>query len=208
MNKKIKVIIADDLKSFRDGLRIFLQLAGIEIIGEAINGKHLLELLEVKKLIPDVILLDVDMPEMDGVEALIKVKEFDPNIKIIMLTLYKNDDLINDLKGKGANCFFNKDVGIDQIASTIRQLVHNVQYSNISKKIKPVFTQVEIEIMLLLKDRKTTSEIAKIRGKSVKSIEAHRKKMYEKTGVTNASEFGSFCTREGLYFIGRKAEQV
>jgi DNA-binding CsgD family transcriptional regulator len=68
--------------------------------------------------------------------------------------------------------------------------------------MKPIFTKVEVEIIQLIKKHKTTNEIAEIRGKSVKSIEAHRKKMYEKAGVTSASEFSSFCTKEGIFFLG------
>lgn len=203
MSKKIKVILTDDLKSVRDGFRTFLQLEGIEVIAEAIHGKHLLKLIEIDKLQPDVILLDVDMPEMDGIQALVKLKQFNPNLKVIMLTLYNNKDLINDLKEKGANCFFDKGTGIDVIVDAIRNLASNDKYSNISKKTKSVFTKIEIEIIQLIKKQKTTSQIAAIRGKSVKSIEAHRKKMYEKAGVTSASEFSSFCTKEGVFFLGQ-----
>jgi DNA-binding NarL/FixJ family response regulator len=202
MSKKIKVIIADDLTSVRDGLRAFLLQEGIEVIGEAINGKQLLKFIETDGLLPDVILLDIDMPEMDGIEALVNLKKFNPNIKVIMLTLYSNKDLITDIKEKGANCFFDKGTGIDVIVDAIRKLANNDRFSNIPKKMKPIFTKVEVEIIQLIKKHKTTNEIAEIRGKSVKSIEAHRKKMYEKAGVTSASEFSSFCTKEGIFFLG------
>lgn len=204
---KINVIIVDDLKSARDGLSMFLTQKGINVIAEAEHGKELMDLLTVKRLLPDIILLDIDMPVMDGTKALVKIKEFNPNIKVIMLTLYKNSNLIADMKAKGANCFLAKEVGIDVIVDTIRQLMFDDQYTNISKKIKSIFTKVEIEILLLLRKRKTTAEIAVIRGKSVKSIEAHKKKMYEKAGVTNSLDFGSFCAREGLYFVSNAMEK-
>lgn len=204
MNRKIKVIIADDLESYRDGIRVFLQMEGMEIIGEAINGKHLMELLKVNKLEPDVILLDIDMPEMDGGEALVEIRKFDPNIKVIVLTLIKNEDLARDFKEKGANCFFTKDVGIRWVVDAINNLVRDVKHTNIKKNVKPIFTKVEIEIIHLIVEHKNAQQIAKIRGKSIKSIEAHKKKIYEKAGVSTATEFNSFCSSGGLKFLGQK----
>lgn len=205
MNEKIRVIIAEDQQSYRDGIRSFLQLKNIDVIAEAANGQELLDLIIIRGLRPDVILLDVDMPVMDGNEALIKLRKFNTDIKIIMLTLYKNDDLVVDLKGNGANCFFSKDTGLTIIADAIRKLIYNDRYSNISEKTKSIFTKVEIEILQFLRQGKTTSEIAKLRGKSVKSIEAHRKKMYEKAGATNAAEFSEFSTKSGLHFVKHKS---
>lgn len=201
MNRKIKVILVDDLQSFIDGVKMCLQLNNIDVIGQALNGKELMELLIDKRLRPDVILLDIDMPVMDGTKALIKVKEFDPEIKVIMLTLYKDDTLVNNLKKHGANCFLSKDVSIDIIIENILELFKNDRYTNIPKKLVVLFTRAELEILLLLAKRKTTNEIAKIRGKSVKSIEAHKKRMYEKADVDNAVDFDNFCSRRGLFFI-------
>jgi DNA-binding NarL/FixJ family response regulator len=204
MKEKINIIIAEDQRSYREAIAYALKGENIVTIGDAENGKELLHLLEVKKLEPDVILLDIEMPVMDGSEALIKVKELYPTMRVIILTLYDNVSLIADLKKKGANSFLSKNVTIDEIALTIRRLYYAVDFTNIPKNIKSKFTKLEIEVLRLLVAGKTSADAATIRNKTIKSIEAIRKKLYEKTGASNAAEFGVYCEKEGLIFMGRK----
>lgn len=208
MTGRIKIIVTDDQISYREGISAVLKQAGIDTVGQAENGKELMHLLQTKKIKADVILLDIDMPVMDGCEALVKIKEFDPAQKVVMLSLYDNASLINDLKAKGASSFLKKNTPSSEIADTIRRVFYFAEYSNIPKQIRSTFTKVEIEIMRLLLAGKKSHEIAKIRGTSLQSVEAHRKKMYEKTDSTNVTDFTRYCTKEGLIFLGRGHQKV
>jgi DNA-binding NarL/FixJ family response regulator len=195
---KIKVIITEDQKSYRQGLCSYFEDENIDVIAEAENGKELLQLLTVVKLRPDVILLDIEMPVMDGGEALIEIKKFNPSLKVMMLTFVDNKDVMAEMKKNGANAYMDKNSDLKDVVRVIRELHHSDNYTNIPDSLKPNLTTTETEIMLLMADGKTSSEIAKIRKRSIKSVEAHRKNLYDKLGCHNSTEFILFCKREGL----------
>lgn len=202
-SRKIKVIIVEDQKIFRQALRTCLEAEGIEVIAEAENGKILLQFLLETKLKPDVILLDLEMPVMDGGKALIEIRKFDKEQKIIMLTYLNNEDLIIEMKRNGVNVFLDKNTELDTVVEEIKKLYSEINHTNLSKKIMPKFTKLEHEIMNLIMQSKTTFEIAEIRNRTVKSIEAKRKNIYLKVGCTNLADFILFCKSEGVMYMGR-----
>lgn len=202
--KKIKVIITEDQKIFRQALRSYFEEENLDVIAEAENGKVLLELLFVKKIKPDVVVLDLEMPIMDGGEALVEIRKVDKRLKIVMLTYIDNKDVIQEMKKNGVNAFLDKNNELDDVVDVIRQLYDEIEYTNIGGEIKPKFTKLEQEIISLILKSKTNSEIAELRKRTIKSIEAKRKNIYEKAGCRNLTEFILFCKSQGMLYIGRE----
>ncbi|MCC6370745.1 MAG: response regulator transcription factor, partial [Bacteroidia bacterium] len=145
--RKIKVIITEDQKIFRQALRSYLEEEKIDVIAEAENGKVLLEQLFTKKLKPDVVVLDLEMPVMDGGEALVAIRKVDKNLKIVMLTYIDNKDVIQEMKRNGVNAFLDKNNELDDVVDVIRQLYDEIEFTNLADDIKPKFTKLEQEII-------------------------------------------------------------
>ncbi len=203
MEEKIKIIITDDHKLFRKGLISLLELENMVCIGEAASGVELFKLLEVEKLNPDVILLDLEMDEMDGNVTLKKIRETRSHLKVIIVTSFSEGCLINDFKAKGANSFLSKDTDPKIIIETIKRVHYLGGYSNMSEKVKSIFTEGEVRVIPLILAGKKNKDIGKILGLATKTVEAYRSALYDKTGTGNGSEFSSYCTREGLEFLGQ-----
>ncbi len=204
MRERIEIIITDDHQSYRQGLVSILKEENIFTIGQAENGIELLHLLEVENLKPAVILLDLEMPKMNGNMTLEKLKEKFPGYKVIILSSFGEGSLQNDFKTKGASSYLKKNTDVKVIAETIKRTHYLVDYSNISHKIKSLFTEKEVQVIPLLLAGKTSKQIADILGLAEKTVEQYRNRLYEKTGTSNGLEFSSYCTSEGLAFLGRK----
>jgi DNA-binding NarL/FixJ family response regulator len=203
MKEKIKIIITDDQLVFRKGLRALLEPENFQIIAEAVNGLELLHLLEIEKIVPDLVLLDLDMPKMDGNETLAAIRKINKDIKVIIMSTFNEGCLVNDFIAKGANSYLTKNTDIKIIVETIKRVHYLENYSNISEKTKSIFTDGEIQIIPFVLAGKTSKEIAEILNLAPKTVEGYRERLYEKTGTSNTSEFSSYCARYGLEFLGR-----
>lgn len=202
MKDEIKIIITDDQELFRKGLKALLDMEGIHTIAEAGNGKELLHLLEVKRLRPDVILLDLEMPVMNGRRTLAALQEKHPEHNVIILSTFSEGSLHNEYIAKGAKSYLNKSINGHVVAETIRNVLYLKGYSEIRRLPKSIFTELEIQTIPLLLASKTNQEIADHFGVSVKAIEGRRNRLYMKTGCSNRLDFNSYCVREGLSFLG------
>ncbi len=214
MKKKIKIIIADDHKIFRKGLNTALStIEGLEIIDEAENGFQLMEL--IKKNEPDVILLDVQMPEMDGIEALKIIKNDYPEIKVIVLTMYDDDAYILNLMEQGANAYLIKNTDADEIRIAINAVFEAGYYFNdrtskaLLEKIahrgdfkkelnrKVALNERETAVLQLICQELTTAEIAAKIFLSPRTVEGIRAILIEKTGVKNVAGLVLYAVRNG-----------
>jgi len=207
MSERIEIIITDDHKSFRQGLVSVLKDESIFTVGEAENGIELLQLLEETNIEPDVILLDLEMPKMDGNMTLEILNEKFPHYKVIILTSFGEGCLQNNFKSKGVRSYLKKNTDVKLIADTIKRTHYLADYSNIPHKVKSLFTDKEVQVIPLLLAGKTSRQIAEILGIAEKTVEQYRNRLYEKTGTSNGFEFSSYCTKEGLAFLGRKISQ-
>lgn len=203
IKSKIKVIITDDQKAFRQAMRLYLEDQKLKVIGEAANGQELMHLLTNPNIIADVIILDLEMPVMDGAQALIEIRKLYPLQKVIMLTYINNDDVIAEMKKYGANAYLDKNKDLDDIINVIRELHSSVDYNYSTQEINPKYTLAEKEIIPKIVQGLTNFELANERGRSVKSIEAHRKNIYDKANCKNLAEFVNFCKKEGLEYLGK-----
>ena len=198
----IKIAIADDHKIFRDGIK--MALAGkenLKMLWEAEDGKDLMHKVAIKK--PDVLLMDIRMPEMDGINAIEMLRKEYEDIKIIVLTMYDDQQMINRMMEMGANAYLTKTTDPEEIYKAIitcmnddfyfNSLVNNavmgklIQKKNVRQhygSTVPVnFNEKEIKILQLLAQDKTTEEISKIIFLSPRTIETIRQNMKSKVGA-------------------------
>lgn len=216
----IKLAIADDQVLFLKGLKLLLRsFEEIDLIIEATNGQELIEAISSQQ--PDVILMDLRMPVMDGLEATEKIKATYPNIKIILLTMYDEERLINHMMKIGANGYLLKNEEPGILRAAIKAVVEKEFYFNdyVSKallrgmqknhkEIRPwkpndnlQLTKRELEILDLICKEYTSPEIAKELFISTRTVENHRKSLLGKTGVKNTAGLIIFAIRNQLIEI-------
>ena len=194
-------MIADDHPMFIENLVYRLKSEGIETIGTAPNGKILLELLEQEKRKPDIVLLDLEMPIMDGNQTLLEIKRKYPEIKVIIVSGFSEGGLVNDFIAKGASSFVFKTGGTKALIEAILSTKTILNYSNITKKHESFFTEMELIIIPYILEGKTNKEIAIMIGKAERTIEGHRERLYEKTDCKNSGEFCTYCALRGLHLL-------
>ncbi|MBE0647850.1 MAG: response regulator transcription factor [Bacteroidales bacterium] len=207
----IKVIIADDHVIFRKGLFTILnEINQIKVVGEATNGLELLELL--KKTPADVILMDIKMPVMDGIEATRKVLAQYPDIRIIALTMHEEISYFNKMMEVGATGFLLKKTTQDELERAIIAVVCDEHFfseefmsnSQTQPVIPPrkrpdiVLTSREQEILELICKGLSNAEISKQLGLSQRTVDGHRAHLFEKTGAKNAPHLVMYAIKNGL----------
>jgi DNA-binding NarL/FixJ family response regulator len=196
----IKVAIADDHKIFRDGIR--MALSGkemLKIIWEAEDGKDLMHKIKLKA--PDVLLMDIRMPEIDGINAISLIRKEFEDVKIIVVTMYDDQEMITKMMEMGANAYLTKTTDPEEIYDAIvtcknddfyfNDLVNSAllgklkQRNGDRKTITPVvnFNEKELKILKLLAEDKTTEEISKVIFLSPRTIETIRQNMKLKVGA-------------------------
>lgn len=204
--KALKVICVDDHDILREGLVAILKELGIHTIGQAANGLQLLNLLKSGPL-PHVILLDIAMPEMDGNEVLPILKKEYPQIKVIVLTSFNHESLKEDFQRKGASAFLIKDTSAEIIASTIRRVYKSDTYHNFPEAREPFFTKIQMRIIPFLCAGFSSKQIATVLRLTEGAVEAHRTRLFKKTGAKNMAEFVDYSTTHGLKFLGTGTKQ-
>jgi DNA-binding NarL/FixJ family response regulator len=198
----IKIIIADDHEVFREGFRSMLRNnSSIEIIGEAEDGVQVLNLL--KKVIPDILVLDIKMPRMDGIECLKQVQKKYPSIDVIMLTMFDSEDLIIAALNAGAKGYLIKNAHKSEILSAIQtcsmgdhyycsnttkvlaELLSNGKISPFKLTKKTEFSQEEKEFIELIIEGFGNNQIALHLKTNVRNVEKIREALLNKMGVRN-----------------------
>lgn len=213
--EKIKIAIADDYKIFRDGIKVGLAAdKNLQVILEADNGEELLKGLE--KVQPDVIIMDLKMPIMDGMEATKEVRKRFDAIKVLVVTMYDDDKFIIHLMEMGANGYLLKNAESEEIRKSIYAVHENGYYFNdlvnkallkkfvLKRNFKPSFnqdvefTERELEVLKLICEEKTAAEIGKDIFLSPRSVEGIRQKLIEKVGVRNTAGLVMFALKNGI----------
>jgi DNA-binding NarL/FixJ family response regulator len=216
-NEPIQVIIADDHVLYRAGVKTALsQKKDIKIIAEADNGMHLINLL--KSVPADVILLDIQMPVMDGIEALPEIKKICPNAKVIMLTMMDDHSMITKLMELGANSYLSKTSDSEVIYDAIKTCYNDEYYfnsltnqallTNLKQRNMQMPAQLqspdahlnekETMILKLMCEEKSTKEIADIVELSPRTVEALRDKLKVKTGAKTTAGLILYAVKHKL----------
>jgi DNA-binding NarL/FixJ family response regulator len=212
----IRIIIADDHELFRDGLKLMLsKYPEIKVEAEAENGKELIEL--ALSLKPDVVLTDIKMPVMDGIEAAKKITLLLPNTGIIGLSMFDEDDLIIDMLEAGAKGYLLKNSDKLEIVEAIvtvykqdpyycrntsrklTQMIARSKFNPYIKKEKIEFSEREKEIITLICQEYTNKEIGEKLFISSRTVEGHRVKILEKMDAKNTVGLVVYAIRHNLY---------
>ena len=213
--QQIKVSIADDHKIFRDGIKMALKdREYLKILWEAEDGRDLMHKLKLKQ--PDVLLMDIRMPEIDGVNAIgILRKEYE-DIKIIVLTMYDDQEMITKMMEMGANAYLTKTTDPDEIYQAIITCMNDDFYFNdlVNKAVllklqhkkavkqfypNPVkFSEKELKILKCIAEDKTTEEISKEVFLSPRTIETIRQNMKQKVGAKTIAGLVMYAMRNKL----------
>ena len=206
MQKKIKIIIVDDHKMFREALSFLLSRSKhIDIIDEAENGIQFLDILENRK--PDIVLMDINMPEMDGIEATEKAVQKYPDIKIITLSMNGDEAYYYKMIHAGVRGFVLKQSGSNELEEAIKTVMNGKEYFSqellknviisfgkynqiVNKKetFRIKLTKREAEILKLVCTGFSSKEIAKKLFISPRTVENHRTKLIDKTNAKNTSD--------------------
>jgi len=210
MSKSTKLIIADDHLLFTEGIENILgMMPGFEVIAKVSNGKALLHTLNT--LVPDIVLMDINMPILNGLEAAAFIRKSHPEVKIVFVSMYRSAQLIEEARALGASGFLLKDITAPVLKESILavrdggQVFLDWEEPNSSKEIAfyndPFMlpyklSQRELEIIKLIKDGFSTKQIAQTLELSVYTVETHRKNINRKMGVKSPTELLALLSRQ------------
>jgi len=213
MSEVIRVYITDDHQIVRRGIRQLLSTeAGIEVVGEASNGKEAVA--EVNQLKPDIVLMDLVMPVMDGIEAIRQIKAGHPSIQILVLTSFATDDKVFPAIKAGALGYLIKDTSPDELINAIRQvykgeptlhssiaqkLLKEISHSPADEPISPdPLTDREVEVLKLIARGLSNQEIAETLVVSVATVYTHVSRVLDKLHLASRTQAALYALREGL----------
>lgn len=207
---KIKIAIVDDHQLFRSGLRFILENEkDIEVLFEAPNGKQFLEYL--KSLKPDVVLMDISMPEMDGIEATQKALEILPELHVLVLSMYSDIEYYNTMIDIGVKGFILKDIDNNELADAIRKVHRGGNYFSQELLLKLIknkpegekidLTRREMEVLELICKGHSNQEISEELYISQRTVERHRSSLLFKTDSKNSISLVIYAIKNNLVKI-------
>jgi DNA-binding NarL/FixJ family response regulator len=208
-----KILLADDHRIFRDGLRTLFQQAGDEIVAEAGDGLSAVDLCAQHH--PDLVIMDVSMPGLNGIEALRRIKSKNPDVTVIMLSMHDDLQFIVESLRAGAAGYLLKESAFEELAMAVKTINTSGTYLSsaiadtvirdylsqrpLSKaKAFSLLTPREREVLQLIAEGKTTKEIAGHLKLSAKTVETHRQQVMDKLGLHNIAQLTKFAIREGI----------
>jgi DNA-binding NarL/FixJ family response regulator len=208
--KKIRIVLADDHSVVRQGFRRILEAqSDMEIVGEASNGREALE--QAALLTPDVVVMDVAMPELNGIEATRRMKEATPHSRVLALSMHKDSVYVREILRAGARGYLLKDAVDEDLIAAVRAVSRGEGYlspgvadavltdyrQHVSDPID-LLTTPEREVLQLIAEGKTNKEIATLLNLSVYTVDAHRGRIMEKLNLHSTGELVRFAIRKGL----------
>lgn len=210
----IRLILADDHLLFRAGLKSMLEKSSdLEIVGEAVDGHATLQLAE--RLTPDIILLDISMPGLNGLEALRRLSETQPGIRVIILSMHSDRRYVTESIKAGAKGYVLKDSTVEELVTAIRTIMRGEVYlsSRIAKVLVSDYVSLtaateatsdsslttrEREVLQLVAEGYSTKDVASRLCISIKTVETHRKRIMDKLDIHSVAELTRYAIREKI----------
>lgn len=210
----IKILVADDHKILRKGLRSLLESEpDIEVVAEAENGRKTVEL--AREVCPDVVIMDVTMPDLNGIEATRQIVSEFPGAKVLALSMHHDEQLVLGMFCAGAVGYLLKDSSVEELASAIhcvargkvylspavagivvKNYVH--EFKNSKAATPPLLTPREREVLQVVAEGKSSKQIASCLHISIKTVDTHRRQIMTKLGANSIAELTKYAIRAGL----------
>jgi len=211
----IRVVLVDDHLILREGIRALLEkVSDIEMVGEADNGTEAVA--KVAQLMPDVVLMDITMPGLNGLKATRQIKQEHPQVKVLILTMHETDQYLSEMLEAGASGYVVKTTTSSELISAIRTVyqgdvhlypsitrmlvedyLHKVQLGE-EKESYNGLTPREKEILMYIAGDKQNKEIAELLGISVRTVQSHRTNLMDKLGAHDRTELVKYAIRKGI----------
>ncbi len=207
------ILIADDHRLLREGLRSLLQREGFQVVAETDNGRAAVTL--AKKLQPDVVITDIGMPDLNGVEATRRICAEAPRSKVLALSMHTESRFVLGVLEAGASGYLLKDAAFEELSGAIKAVLKGQIYlspaiagvvvkqsiggrGSKARPQSPILSKRENEVLQLIAEGKSTKEIAASLYVSVKTVETHRKQIMDKLDIHSIAGLTKYAVREGL----------
>jgi DNA-binding NarL/FixJ family response regulator len=210
----IRILLVDDHEIMREGMCALLKKSNdYEVVGQASDGREAVKL--VRELQPDVVIMDIGMPNLNGIEATRQMINDNPKIKVMALSTHSDGNIVAKMLKAGASGYMLKESAFAELLDGISSMYTNNTYlcSKIAKVIFNDYVNMltnpkwsgndgltgrEVEVLQLVAEGKTTKEIAQVLGVSVKTVDSHREHIMDKLGIHNIAGLTKYAVREGL----------
>lgn len=211
---QLKVLIADDHAIIREGLRSLLENRGIQVMDIAKNGREAVE--KAIALKPDIVMMDISMPNLNGVEATAKIREEVPHARVIALSIHSSKKIVDKMFDSGASGYILKESAFDEIYVAIQEVLRRNFYltpaiarmctdgqgkDRSTWETKPQFNKIsrkQREVLQLIAEGKKTRDIAETLGISIKTVETHRRNIMKKLNIFSVAGLTKYAIREGI----------
>lgn len=211
---QLKVLIADDHAIIREGLKSLLENRGIQVMDIAKNGREAVE--KAIALKPDIVMMDISMPDLNGVEATAKIRAEVPHTRVIALSMHSSKNIVEKMFNAGASGYILKESAFDEIYDAIQEVLRRNFYLTpaIARmctggqgkdcsfwETKPEFNKIsrkQREVLQLIAEGKKTRDIAETLGISVKTVETHRRNIMKKLDIFSVAGLTKYAIREGI----------
>jgi two-component system response regulator NreC len=210
----VRIILAEDHRITREGLvNLLEERSDMQVVGEAENGREAVRL--ATELSPDLVIMDVTMPDLNGIDATRIITSGSNNTKVIALSMYSDKQFVQGMIQAGASGYLLKDCAFEELVSAIQAVIQGDTYlspgiagivvqdylnklTTDRSSADTVLTNREREVLQLIAEGNSTKEIAARLSVSVKTVETHRRQMMEKLGIFSIAELTKYAIREGL----------
>jgi DNA-binding NarL/FixJ family response regulator len=212
MNKQLRVMLADDHALVRAGIRSLLDaMPEVEVVGEVSSGLEAVEF--ARRQLPDLVLLDVALPGLNGLEVTEKLVAEHPGIKVLILSMHASEEYVQRALRAGASGYLLKDASVEELGKSLRTIAAGDVYLSdaLSRRVvqdyarraadalpAPALTPRQREVVRLLAEGHSTKEVAHRLGLSAKTVEAHRAQIAERLGIRDVASLVRYAIRNGL----------
>ena len=210
------ILIADDHRLLREGLRALLERDGFQVVAEADNGRSAVRL--AKQLQPDIVITDIAMPDLNGIEATRQVRAEAPRSKVLALSMHTESGFVLGILEAGASGYLLKDAAFEELSVAIKAVLKGQIYlspaitgvvvgqslgrlGSKARSQRAKLSKREQEVLQLIAEGKSTKKIAAMLHVSVKTVETHRKQIMDKLDIHSVAELTKYAVREGVSFL-------